>query len=94
MRQHLVEVITVGLLGGLVGLAFAWGGLWAIRVLTFVPSLDENPDRVVLAQSLSHLDMRMVGLAVLVSLVTGALAGLYPAWRIGRQAPALFLKTQ
>jgi putative ABC transport system permease protein len=94
MRQHLVEVITVGVLGGLVGLAFAWAGLWAIRVLTFVPSLDENPDRVVLAQSLSHLDLRMVGLAVLVSLITGALAGLYPAWRIGRQAPALFLKTQ
>ena len=28
------------------------------------------------------------------SLLASALAGLYPAWRIGRTAPAVYLKTQ
>jgi len=28
------------------------------------------------------------------ALVAGAVAGLYPSWRIGRTAPAVYLKTQ
>ena len=28
------------------------------------------------------------------SLLAGAVAGLYPSWRIGRTAPAVYLKTQ
>jgi ABC-type lipoprotein release transport system permease subunit len=33
-------------------------------------------------------------LAIGISLVAGLLAGLYPAWRIGRAAPASYLKVQ
>ena len=40
------------------------------------------------------MDYRMVALAIAVSLLTGMLAGAYPAWRIGRAAPASFLKAQ
>ena len=46
-----------------------------------------------MAQSLSHMDLGMLGVALAISLVTGVIAGLYPAWRIGRAAPATFLKT-
>jgi putative ABC transport system permease protein len=94
VRQHLTEVIVVGLIGGLVGLAVAWPGLQMIRILTYTPDLDDNPDRLALAQALVHIDYRMLFLAVAIALTTGTLAGLYPAWRIGRLAPAAFLKAQ
>ncbi|MGH8218399.1 MAG: ABC transporter permease [Steroidobacteraceae bacterium] len=94
MRQHLIEVILVGILGGVCGIVLSWVGLWAVRVLTYVPAQDDNPAHLALAQSLSHMDVTMLLAAVAISVVTGILAGIYPAWRIGRLAPALFLKAQ
>jgi len=96
VRQHLTEVTTIGLLGGVVGLGIAIGGLWLIRTLLYLPMATSpgNPDAVAIAQSLSHLDWKMAVIALLLSLLTGVLAGLYPAWRVGRLAPASFLKTQ
>jgi ABC-type lipoprotein release transport system permease subunit len=32
--------------------------------------------------------------AIAIALTAGVLAGLYPAWRIGRAAPASYLKVQ
>jgi ABC-type antimicrobial peptide transport system permease subunit len=40
------------------------------------------------------MDVSVILFAVALSLLTGVLAGLYPAYRIGRLAPATFLKTQ
>jgi putative ABC transport system permease protein len=94
VRQHLVEVVVVALVGGAVGLALSWAGLWAIRVLTYTPGIDDNPDRLELAQSLGHMDYTVIFVAAVISLLTGVVAGLYPAWRIGRLNPAMFLKTQ
>jgi putative ABC transport system permease protein len=94
IRQHLTEVVVVGVLGGLCGVALAWLGLWAIRALTYTPAFDDNPAHLALAQSLSHMDVTMLLVAALISVVTGIVAGIYPAWRIGRLAPALFLKAQ
>jgi putative ABC transport system permease protein len=94
MRQHLTEVVVVGLLGGGCGVLLSWLGLWAIRMLTYIPGLDDNPAHLALAQSLSHMDVKMLLAAALVSVLTGILAGIYPAWRIGRMQPALFLKAQ
>jgi putative ABC transport system permease protein len=94
MHQHLVEVVLIAMLGGAAGLVLARLGLWAIKVMTYVPRPDNNAAREALANSLSHMDYRMVVLAVGVSVLTGILAGLYPAWRIGRAAPASFLKAQ
>jgi ABC-type lipoprotein release transport system permease subunit len=62
--------------------------------MTFIPGPDDSPDKRALAESLSHMDYRMVALAIAVSLLTGVLAGLYPAWRIGKAPPASFLKAQ
>jgi len=41
-----------------------------------------------------HMDIPVMLAAIGLSLLAGVLAGLYPAWRIGRLAPATFLKTQ
>jgi putative ABC transport system permease protein len=96
VRQHLVEVIVVGLLGGLAGLGLTLAGLAALKVLLFSGMLlgSDNPDRIALMQSLVHMDIPIVALAIGLSLLTGVLAGLYPAWRVGRLAPATFLETQ
>jgi putative ABC transport system permease protein len=96
MRQHLIEVIVVGLLGGLGGLLLTLGGLGVLRGLLFSSLLagSDNPDKVAMVQAFVHMDIPVIAAAIALSLITGVLAGLYPAWRIGRLAPATFLKTQ
>jgi putative ABC transport system permease protein len=96
IRQHLLEVIVVGLLGGAVGMALTLGGLASLKVLMFSGRLahSNNPDRIALVQSFVHMDIPVMLAAIGLSLLAGVLAGLYPAYRIGRLAPATFLKTQ
>jgi putative ABC transport system permease protein len=96
VRQHLIEVIVVGLLGGAAGMALTLGGLSSLRVLMFSSRLahSDNPDRLALIQSFVHMDIPVMLAAIGLSLLAGVLAGLYPAYRIGRLAPATFLKTQ
>lgn len=96
MRQHLIEVVIVGLLGGVLGLVLARVGLDALAAVFSrpAPGQDDNPARVALQQSLAHMDLQMFVVALGLALLTGVLAGLYPAWRIGRLSPSTFLKTQ
>ena len=96
MRQHLLEVILLGGVGGVIGIGLAAIGLRLIRTFLLWQSAlkDNNPDYGMVAQSLSHMDGKMLVLAVGLSLIAGTLAGVYPAWRIGRMAPATFLKIQ
>ncbi|MEH6517060.1 MAG: ABC transporter permease [Halioglobus sp.] len=81
-RQHLVEISLIGLLGGLVGLLLAMLGLVAIR------SLYQN------FELLTHLNIELALLAVLLAMASTVLAGIYPAWRICRLPIALHLKAQ
>jgi putative ABC transport system permease protein len=95
MRAHLIEVVLLALLGGALGVLLTFGGLAALRVLMFSDLLrGGDPDRIAMSQALVHMDATVLGVAIGVSLLTGILAGLYPSWRIGRLAPATFLKTQ
>jgi putative ABC transport system permease protein len=96
IRQHLIEVVLVGLLGGFAGLLLTFGGLQLLKAWLFTGGTEEmqSPDRVALAGSFVHMDFSMVLVAISLSLLTGILAGLYPAIRIGRLAPSTFLKTQ
>ena len=96
IRQHLIEVALLGIFAGVVGVGFAALGLRLIRMFVLMRSeqFNDNPDFTTIAQSLSHMDGQMILTAVGLSLLAGVLAGLYPAWRIGRQAPATFLKIQ
>ena len=81
--QNLVEVGIIGLLGGGLGLALAWLGLQGVKAINL-----GRYDQLVM------LDAKLVGFALLVSLVAALLAGIYPTWRICQVAPAAYLKTQ
>jgi len=96
IRQHLIEVALLGVFAGLVGIGIAALGLRLIRMFILMRSAQfhDNPDFNTIAQSLSHMDGQMILTAVALSLLAGVLAGLYPAWRIGRLPPATFLKIQ
>lgn len=81
--QHLVESGCIGLAGGLIGILLTLVGLALIRQLQ-MGYLDT-------VASMNWLMMlSAIGLAVLSSL----LAGLYPAWKISRTNPSIYLKTQ
>jgi putative ABC transport system permease protein len=83
--QHLVECELMGLAGGLLGVLLSLAGL---AVLNRV--YGDGPEGVAFFQ----LDVPMVFAAVVLSLLAGAIAGLYPAWRICAVPPARHLKSQ
>lgn len=84
--QHLVETALIALTGSALGLALSWGELGAIHAL-----YSGSNDAYGL---LAHFDplgvLWALGLAALATMI----AGLYPAWRLGRVPPALHLKSQ
>ena len=88
IRQHMVEVLVIGLAGGVLGLLLAIGGLAGIRSIYDSDFSGGSYDR------LTQIDPVVVLITLGLSLAAGAIAGLYPAWRIGRTAPAIYLKTQ
>ncbi|WP_237067198.1 ABC transporter permease [Microbulbifer guangxiensis] len=81
--QHLVESGCVGLAGGLVGILLTLGGLGLIRQLQM-----GYMDRV------AAMDWTMMIAAIGLAVLSSLLAGLYPAWRISRTNPSVYLKTQ
>lgn len=83
--QHLVECELMGLAGGFLGVLLSLAGL---AVLNRV--YGDGPDGVAFFQ----LDVPMILAAAVLSLLAGAIAGLYPAWRICAIPPARHLKSQ
>jgi len=81
--QCLIETGVLGLAGGLVGLALAALGLWALRGLLSADMLE-----------LLHLDWIDVGLSIALAVVATVIAGLYPTWRAIQVQPAWQLKAQ
>ncbi len=81
-KQQLVEVAVIGFSGGLIGLSLAWLGLQGIEFLYDTPP------------GLVRLDWTMMSTAISISIVSGVIAGLYPAWRVCQIPPAAQLKTQ
>jgi putative ABC transport system permease protein len=79
--QHIVECELIGVIGGVLGLGLS---LIALRVI----------NRMFEDQTPFTLDFNMVAAALFLSLVAGLVAGVYPAWRICRVAPASYLKLQ
>ncbi len=79
--QHLVECEFVGILGGALGLGLS------VLVLRLINGMLDNGNQF-------SLDLSMVGVGIGLSLLAGLVAGLYPAWRICRTAPAIHLKLQ
>ena len=81
--QHLVESACVGLLGGLAGILLTLAGLSLIRQLQM-----GYMDRV------ASMDWTMMLAAIGLAVLSSLLAGFYPAWRISRTNPSIYLKTQ
>jgi putative ABC transport system permease protein len=79
--QHLVECELIGVAGGVTGILLSMG---LLKVLAkFIP----NGDAL-------RLDGQMLLTAAVLSLVAGAVAGIYPAWRVCSVPPAMQLKVQ
>lgn len=88
VRQHMTEVLVIGLAGGVLGLLLAIVGLAGIRTIYSSEFQQSAYER------LTQIDPVVVLVTLGLSLFAGAIAGLYPSWRIGRTAPAIYLKTQ
>jgi predicted permease len=73
--QLLTESVLMGILGGAAGLLVAWCGLYALRTI--------NPGNIPRVPDIA-LDPRVLGFAFAVSILTGILFGLAPAWRAAR----------
>jgi putative ABC transport system permease protein len=81
-RQYLLEAAVVGLVGGIAGLAMAFGALALLAM---------QSDEMKLA---AHMDFQMLLLTFAMSLAAAVLAGLLPTWRACQVSPALQLKSQ
>jgi putative ABC transport system permease protein len=75
IRQFLTESVLLSTLGGLVGLAIAYGGLIVLK--SFIP---ENISQ---ARDIS-IDLKVLGFTFLVSVLTGLIFGLAPAVQAAR----------
>jgi putative ABC transport system permease protein len=83
IRQLLTESILIAILGGAIGVVFAW---WGVNLLVALkpenlPRLDEI-----------GVDLRVFGFTLGVSLLTGLIFGLLPAWSASRAAVNTGLK--
>jgi putative ABC transport system permease protein len=83
--QHVFECELIALIGGLVGLVLAFGGIAAVNL--WAKSMIQRSDFL-------QMDWAMAGFAAGCSLVAGLVAGIYPAMRVCRIPPAVHLKTQ
>jgi putative ABC transport system permease protein len=88
-HKHIIEVGLLAVGGALLGLAFGALGLWGVRALY------SNGGRAADGYAaLARFDMSSVVWALVLALVSALAAGLYPAWRVGRLPPAVYLKSQ
>ncbi|HEX7708676.1 MAG TPA: ABC transporter permease [Thermoanaerobaculia bacterium] len=79
--QHVIECELIGLIGGAAGI------ILSIGVLSVLGRFMDNGDAL-------GLDGEMLLVAAVLSLLAGLTAGIYPAWRVCRVAPAMQLKIQ
>ena len=83
--QHVVEAEMVGLIGGVVGVLLALGGVAVVNAWAMT---------AIQRGDLFQFDGAMVLAAAGLSLAAGLVAGAYPAWRVCRIPPAIHLKLQ
>jgi putative ABC transport system permease protein len=80
--QFGVEAAVIGIAGGVLGLLIAELGLWSVR---------QRPDSYA---QLATMDVSMLLGTFVLAICASILAGLLPAWRACRIAPAIQLKAQ
>jgi len=84
--QHLTESGVVALAGGILGGLLGVIGIWALRAY-YGRFVEDAP-------KLLPFDATNFLIVIAIAVFAGLIAGLYPAWRIGRAAPASYLKVQ
>jgi putative ABC transport system permease protein len=89
--QHMVEVGVIALAGAALGLGLGALGLKGFRALYELSTLFNRGAGL---QALAHIDIASVMIAMALAVVATFAAGVYPAWRIGRIQPAVYLKNQ
>ena len=87
--QHLVEVGVISSIGAVLGLVLGGLLLMGLRALYTIDPTDAGG-----TQALAHVDLTSVVTALALAFFATIAAGLYPAWRIGRIPPAIYLKAQ
>lgn len=90
MTQYLMEVLMIGVIGGIVGVIISLAGLELMMQVRYYAS-DYNADIEVLKMAYS-LDWQMIGTAYCVAISATIIVGLYPIWRIVNINPASQLK--
>jgi len=83
--QHVVECELIGVVGGAIGLVLSLGAL--VFLNQWLKTAATRGD-------FFRLDVPMILLSIGLSLAAGLAAGLYPAWRTCRLAPAAHLSLQ
>ncbi len=83
VRQLLTESILIALAGGVIGVVIAW---WGINLLIAL-----KPDNLPRLDEIG-VDLRVFGFTLGVSLLTGLIFGLLPAWTASRAAVTSGLK--
>jgi putative ABC transport system permease protein len=94
LRQHLIDGMAIGVAGGMLGLLLAAIVLELQTHHLLLANPGDNPETVTIVRSLFHIDESVVAITFGLSLLAGLIASLYPAWRISRVAPAIYLKSQ
>jgi putative ABC transport system permease protein len=92
MMQYLIEVIFIGVLGGLFGLLLSYLGLYSMLKINRYAS--DYTISVANMEPYYQLDFAMISTAFLVSIVATIIVGLYPIIRLCNVSPARELKAQ
>jgi len=79
--QFGIESAAIGVIGGVLGVLIAEFGLWSVR---------HRPDDYA---HVARMDVSMLLATLVLAVAASVMAGLLPAWRACRVAPALQLKT-
>lgn len=92
LMQYFIELIAIGVIGGLVGIILSYIGLQGMLGVYMYSTDYEYPRSAV--EQLYSLDWHLIGYALLVGVISTVLAGLYPIWKVCNIAPAPLLKAE
>jgi putative ABC transport system permease protein len=84
--QHLVEAGLIALAAAMLGLLLGALGLRALRMLYATSAAGYG--------ELAQFSTTSLAVAGVLALVAVLIAGVYPAWRVGRMPPAVYLRSQ
>lgn len=90
LTQYFIELVVVGVVGGLLGIVLAYGGLQAMLEV-YLYSTDYNFPRESVGQTYV-MDWRLIFTALFIGISGTVLAGLYPVWKVCNTPPAPQLK--